>query len=169
MERLIWWLSLVLFFLFFLILGLGLVAFLVAFPEGAAFILGFLGFYLLANRLIFAYGGMLAVLGQILRKEEIDKRALAGKINQPIEKLEELTESALVALWMAAVDPFRYAYYGIFMLMLLFTILFKLNIFGNALFGAVVEGAFWGSALVTFFVFSLELFVGAYLEEAMGV
>ena len=53
-------------------------------------------------------------------------------------------------------DYYRYAYYGVFLLLTLFTLLTKFNLLGDFVIGRYVEGVFWGAATVTFFVWGLE-------------
>lgn len=161
MQRVIWWITL---FLFVSTIAFGLflmAAAVVANPEATAFILGFLGFWLFANRLIFGYGAISNAAEMLIEGEEPDREEIAGKVAGSREAakargLEKLSTSTLLSMWFAALEPFKYAYYVAFFLLFLVSALFELNILSSLIFGPVVEAVTLGAAVPTLLVWSLE-------------
>jgi len=137
--------------------------------EGLAFLLGFLGALVFANKLIFGYGSFTITAEAFLSNKEIDRRELAKKTNEPQERLENLSIPSLLMLWLQSLDYYKYAYYGIFTLMLILMLLTKFNLLGELIIGNYLEGAFWGAAVITLFVFALEItakyLMGRILKE----
>ncbi len=169
-ERLTWW---VVFGAFALILMLSLLGIYISFvaftlPEGVAFLLGFMIFLLLGNRLVFGYSNLILTLDAVASGGEIDRRKLLNKLKEPVQITENLSDLSLIALWVRDLDYYRYAYYGIFALLLLLAVLTKLNLFGSLSVGNYVEGSLWGAAVVTFVVWSLELMSRYLLFEVLG-
>jgi len=150
-KALAWlWFLLLALFLFF-----GAMLFASATPEELAFALGLFGFLLLANPLIFGYAGLLGFLAQVeagTAKPEV----VAEATRTPLELLEKLSGLALAAFWVRELAPYRYAYYGFFLLLLLIALAPQLagGIFGWA---GALTGVLWGAAVPTVLVFGLEL------------
>ncbi|NPB08537.1 MAG: hypothetical protein GXN96_06375 [Aquificae bacterium] len=144
--------------LFFAFTGI-LVSFLVTAltPEGFAFLLGFIGAWVFANRLLFGYGSFLITADAILQDREVNREEIEKKTREPKERLEGLSLVSLMALWLQNLDYYRYAYYGLFTLLLILMLLSKFNLLGALIIGDYLEGAFWGAAVVTLFVFAFEI------------
>ena len=172
MERIIWWIALI-FFAVAVALGLFVLAAAVASnPETAAFVLGFLGFWLFANRLIFGFGQIANLASAFVEGEEVNKEEVAEKVAKSPEEaklrgLEELGVATLLAMWRSSLEPFKYAYYFGFFLLFLFAVMFELNIISSIVFGPIVEALTLGAAIPTVLVWGLELLSGYYLSKAL--
>jgi len=167
-ESLSQWILILLFaaLLFFALTGIFISTLLIALtPEGLAFLLGFLGALVFANKLLFGYGSFVITAEAFLANKEIDRRELVKKTNEPAERTENLSIPALLTLWLASLDVYRYAYYGIFTLMLIIMLLSKFNLLGALVIGNYFEGAFWGAAVITLFVFALEITAGHLMKR----
>jgi len=172
MERIVWWIALI---LFGIIVALGLfflAAAVASNPETAAFVLGLLGFWLFANRLIFGFAQIANLSSSFLQGEEVSKEEVAKKVVKREEEVElkglkELSVAALLATWRSALEPFKYAYYLGFFLVFLLAVLFELNIISSLLFGPVVEAITLGAAIPTVLVWGLELLADYYLAKAL--
>ncbi len=152
MRKVLAWLW---FLLFAFALVLGAVAFAQATPEELAFALGLFGFLMLANPLLFGYAGLLGFLAE-LRQGSARAETVAAALHYPIELLRELAALPLAALWLKELAPYRYAYYGLFLLLLMVAVAPQLS--GGVLgLSGVLAGALWGAALPTAMVFGLEL------------
>jgi putative Ca2+/H+ antiporter (TMEM165/GDT1 family) len=168
-ERLTWW---VIFGIFSIILlmtltGAYITLFAMSIPEGLAFVLGLIIFLLLGNRLLFGYAGLVVTLEDFLAEREIEREYVASKSKEPLEITKELSLISLLTLWLKDLDYYRYAYYGIFSLLLLTAVLTKLNLFGSLTIGNYIEGSFWGASVITFFVWALDLMSHYLMTEAM--
>ncbi|NPA49553.1 MAG: hypothetical protein GXO20_06180 [Thermodesulfobacteria bacterium] len=168
-EKILWWLFIILFvigsvLIFFHLLALGALAAL--YPEVAAFLIGFLGFWLFANRLIFGYGGLANSAAAYAKGHEPSKEELLARSRQTVSKLEDWTITSLLALWQAGLEPFKYAYYLAFFLVFLGAMLFELNFFEGPLAAWAAKGLMLGAAIPTLLVFALDLLANAYLKEA---
>ena len=127
-------------------------------PEELAFGLGLFGFLLLANPLIFGYAGLLNFLSAVARGQASTK-GVGEALQLPLELIEELSAAALAALWFNQLAPYRYAYYGLFLL--LFLIALAPQLAGPVLgWGGVLTGLMWGAAVPTVIVFGLEIAAG---------
>ncbi len=160
------------FALFFIILFTGIIGFVLfwpRFPEDVAFVLGFLSFWLLANRLLFGYGQFINFAELLLEGSTYDRSYVVKKLSFPHNVLETLTRSALLLVWLRELDKYKYTYYTAFLLITLLSILFKFNLLGYGLVGNYIEGTFWGAAVVTFIVFALELIAHTYVEDLMSI
>ncbi|WP_456456199.1 hypothetical protein [Thermovibrio sp.] len=172
MERILWWITLALFILV-VVLGTFFLAALVATnPEATAFLLGFLGFWLFANRLIFAFSQIAnaassVASGELVEKEEIAKKLVKREEEVKLRNLTELSVAALLSMWRGALEPFKYAYYLAFFLLLLFSVLFELNVISSLVFGPIVEALTLGAAVPTVLVWGLELLADYYLAKAV--
>ncbi len=156
------------FALFFLLLLAGVLGFVLLwpkFPEDVAFVLGFLSFWLLANRLLFGYGQFINFAELLLDGKECDRGYVASRVSLPHELLRNLALPVLLITWLRELDKYKYTYYTAFLLITLLSILFKFNLLGYGLVGNYIEGTFWGAAVITFMVFSLELIAHTYVEE----
>jgi len=172
MERVIWWIALALFTAIVLLGFFILAAVVAAKPETAAFALGFLGFWLFANRLLFGFGQIANIASALIEGEEVDPKEVAKKVaKHPLEAklrgLEELGVATLLAMWRGALEPFKYAYYLGFFLVFLFTILFELNIISSIVFGPIVKAITLGAAIPTVLVWGLEMLADRYLAMAL--
>ncbi|WP_461831907.1 hypothetical protein [Aquifex sp.] len=134
-------------------------------PEGLAFLFGFLGALVFANKLLFGYGSFLITAEAFLANKEINRRELSKKTEEPKERTENLSIPSLLMLWLHNLDYYKYAYYGIFTLLLILTFLSKFNLLGSLVIGNYLEGAFWGASVITLFVFALEITSGYLLNK----
>ncbi len=136
-------------------------------PEELAFFLGLFGFFLLANPLIFGYAALLNFLGDVARghaKAETAYKALGT----PQELQDEKAVLTLAVLWFNQLAPYRYAYYGFFLLLLLIALAPQLA--GPAFgWGGVLIGLMWGAAVPTVVVFGLEIAAGWQLAGLLRI
>ena len=142
------------FLLLALVLFFGAALFTSAIPEELAFALGLFGFLLLANPLIFGYAGLLGFLAEVQAGTAKPER-VAEATRAPLELLKDLAGLALAAYWLRELAPYRYAYYGLFLLLLLVALAPQLA--GGFVFAGVLTGVLWGAAVPTVLVFGLEL------------
>ncbi len=168
-ERITWWTVFGIFALILLLTlwGAYITLFAVSIPEGVAFLLGFILFFLLGNRLLFGYANLIITLDTYLSDGELSREKLIDKAKEPRELVGELSLLSLIALWLKDIDYYRYAYYGVFALLLLMAVLTKLNLFGSLTVGNYIEGSFWGALVVTFLVWSLDIMTHYLMGEAI--
>ncbi|WP_457600147.1 hypothetical protein [Hydrogenivirga sp.] len=168
-ERVTWWVVFAVFSLILLstLFGAYIAVLAVAIPEGLAFLLGLIAFLLLGNRLLFGYSNLILALEGFLSERELDRERLIKKTGEPLERVKELGVLSLLGLWLKDIDYYRYAYYGIFTLTLLLSLLTKLNLLGSLSVGNYIEGAFWGAAVVTFLIWSLDVVSHYLMGEAL--
>ncbi len=167
-ERATWWsvfaVFLIILLLTFFTAYVSLLA--VTIPEGLAYVTGLVIFFLLGNRLLFGYAGLIITMDRLLKEEELDRKRLIEKTKTPLEGVKDLSNLTLIGLWIKDVDYYRYAYYGIFSLLLLLALLSRVKLVE---FGNYVEGSFWGAATVTTLVWSLDMtahyLIGKILEK----
>jgi len=143
------------FLLLALLLFFGAALFASATPEELAFALGLFGFLLLANPLIFGYAELLDFLAEV-QAGTARPETVAAATRTPVEILEKLGGIALAIFWIRELAPYRYAYYGFFLLLLLIAIAPQLVGSTFAWTGALA-GVLWGAAIPTVLVFGLEL------------
>ncbi len=163
-EKIAWWIFWLSFGFVLVLLFYGIsITFLTATSVELAYILGVLSFLLLGNRLLFGYGWIANLLDGVISSKEIqsyDREKLKDRLEkknfEPEERLRELSFTALVMLALKDLDYYRYAYYGVFLLLAVLTLLAKFNMLGNFVIGRYIEGVFWGASTVTFFVWGLE-------------
>ncbi len=172
MERVLWWISLILFLGVVLVGLFFLSAVVAANPEAAAFLIGFLGFWLFANRLIFGYGGIANAAKALIEGEEVDRESVLKHVAKnpdaaKLQRIEKLSTAALLSLWYGALEPFKYAYYLGFFLVFLLAILFELNIISSVIFAPISEAVALGAAVPTVIVWGLELLAGYYLNQSI--
>ncbi|WP_029521592.1 hypothetical protein [Persephonella sp. IF05-L8] len=126
-----------------------------------AYLLGLVSFLILGNRLLFGYGWIANLLDNVISFKQITseyRQKLEEKLQdkQPEEMIREFSFKALLILAFKDLDYYRYAYYGIFLLLVLITLMAKFNLLGEMVIGKYIEGVFWGSATAVFFVWGLE-------------
>ncbi len=125
-------------------------------PLVATFLLSFIGFYLFANRLVFGYWGVISAASLYEREKDVDRGKVAKATNYPLQSLESLTAVSVLLLWIASLEPFKYALYLVFFVLFLFTALVKINLITNFALGPFLSAAFWGAFVPTFIVLVLE-------------
>jgi hypothetical protein len=171
MQRVLWWIAFAL-FVALVVFGLFVISAVIASnPWTAAFFLGFLGFWLFANRLIFGFGGIANAAkafldGKVPDKAELAKKLAKTKEMAQLQKLEELSVVALLGLLRNSLEPFKYAYYLGFFLVFLLAVLFELNIISSLVFGPIAQAVMLGAAIPTLLVWGLELLADYYLAKA---
>lgn len=157
LESVVWWFWFTLFFMIllnFFTSFFSLLAFIG--PGSLAYFTGLVLFLLLGNRLLFGYAGLLITMDRFLKEGELDRGKLVKKINAPLEMVKDISSTALVAMLLKDLDYYRYVFYGIFSLLLIFALLSRLKF---TELGNYIRGSFWGAATVTFFVWSLDVIV----------
>ena len=134
-------------------------------PEIGLLILASLAFGLFAFRLLSAYTLVIAVADVFKEKGEVkDLQKLVQKSGKGEEELKALPLSAVLALVMAAMEPYRYTFYFGFILVLLFALAVNaLPTFADL--KVYMEALFWGSALTTFIVWAFENFAEASVAD----
>ena len=176
-ERIVWWIFFAAFVLFIILMVTGLFAltpFIAANPEIGAFLIGFVIFWLFANRLIFGYGAIADVANVLCKEEEakIDKQEIAKKTGKPLEELERLSEVSIIMLWKGYLEPFRYALYLGFALVFSFALLFGLNIITSLTVAPIAEGFMLGAAIPVLIAWIMELiadyYVAALIKRTMA-
>jgi hypothetical protein len=176
-ERLVWWLFFAAFVLFIVLMVTGIFAltpFIAANPEVGAFLIGFIIFWLFANRLIFGYGAIADVSNALYKEEEakLDKEEIAKKTGKPIEELEHLSEVSIIMLWKGYLEPFKYALFLGFALVFSFALLFGLNIVTSLTVAPIAEGFMLGAAIPGLIVWIMELiadyYVAALIKRTMA-
>ena len=162
-ERVAWWVFWITFAVLIAVMfyGFTLIIFK-ATPSEIAFILGLVSFFLLANRLLFGYGWIANILDSILGMEDleqkrpvIEKKVQEKKITSE-EEIKKLSVSALILLLLKDLSYYQYAFYGVYLLLVIFTLAFNFNLFGDLLIGRYIKGIFWGASVVVFFVWGLS-------------
>jgi hypothetical protein len=134
------------------------------FPEDRAFLMGLLLFWLLANNLIFGYGRYMLMADRFLAGASLDEGVLRQRAGLPEGWPITPPPAALFAAWLADLDRRRYAYYAVYGVMALFTLLTRFNLLGYDIMGNFLEGAFWGASVATFLLFALDLYAHTYPE-----
>ncbi len=172
MERILWWITLGLFILIIVLGTFFLTALVATNPETVAFLLGFLGFWLFANRLIFSFSQIANAASSVASGEDVEKEEIAKKLVKregevKLRNLTELSIAALLSMWRGSLEPFKYSYYLAFFLLFLFSVLFELNIISSLVFGPIVEALTLGAAIPTVLVWGLELLSDYYLTKAI--
>ena len=128
-------------------------------PQEVAFVLGFALFYLLANRLFFAYGGLSNYLDKVAKDEadEADKQHAFQKSGAAKHGLiEQLTHYGIATIWLEKYEPYRYAYLGLYLLLSGLVLALNLDWVSGLVTGSVLEGLFWGATVVSVFVLAAD-------------
>jgi len=175
-ERLAWWLFWFSFGLVILILFYGLtILFITSTSVELAFILGLISSLLMANKLLFGYGSVANLLDNVISLNEIKeehKDKIKENVNKrfiPLEQIEKFSFATLISLALKDLDYYRYAYYSVYMLLVVITILAKFNLLGEFVLGKYVEGVFWGATTTTFFVWGLEQLAKVSFTEFLNL
>ncbi len=141
-------------------------------PEEIAFVLGFALFYLLANRLLFAYGHLSAYLDKLSRDElsEADKERAYVKSGAGKHGLvTQLTHFGIATIWLDRYEPYRYTYLGIYLALAALVVVINLNPLAGLTTGSVLEGLFWGGTVVSLFVLAADMLVRwQYVQAVAG-
>lgn len=169
-ERLVWWLFFASFVLFIVLMVTGLFSiapFIEANPEVGAFLIGFVIFWLFANRLIFGYGAIADVSSALCKEEkaELNREEISKRTGKPMEELERLSEISLVMLWKGYLEPFKYALFFGFALVFSFALLFELNIITSLTVAPIAEGLMLGAAVPVLIAWVMELMADYYVAE----
>jgi len=135
-------------------------------PEMTLIVLGALGFGLFAFRLLAGYVTVIQAADAYLNGEFVDRNKLSQKGGKSPEEIKELPLSAVLALILAALEPYRYTYYFGFTFMLMLALALGLLPLYEDI-RTYVEALFWGSALTTFFVWAFESFASTSVEEVI--
>jgi hypothetical protein len=127
-------------------------------PQELAMLLGFAGFMLLAGRLLAGYGGLMAFAEAVAAGGEPDRSAAEAAAGVP--EPERLGLVALAGFWLAALEPYRYAFYAAYVLLLLLTLASKLvlplpDLWAWITGATLIEGVFWGASVAALLVWAL--------------
>ncbi len=156
-----------LFLLLFLIVVL-LVWFQVALfsPEVWLILLSSLAFGLFAFKLLSTYVFVMATADHYRKTggEIKDRGELSDKSGKSQKEIEEMPLSAVLALVLGALAPFRYAFYLAFTVILLFALAFGF-LPGFDPVKVYTEALFWGAAITTFIVWAFDNFAETAVEE----
>ncbi len=167
-ERIVWSLVLIILAAFIVIQLLGLFLMSPLLPEDWAFLVGFLVFWLLANKLLFGYGQFIQLAEAFLADAAMDAGHVRAKIRQPLEWLDILTKASLFTVWLNDLDKYRYTFYTAYLVVALFTMLTKFNLLGYNLVGNYLEGAFWGASVIAFLTLALDLVAHTYPADLLA-
>jgi hypothetical protein len=127
-------------------------------PQELAMLLGFAGFMLIAGRLVYGYGGLVAFVEAALGGSEPDRSRAEAESRVP--EPERLGLAALAGFWLAALEPYRYAFYAVYLLLLLVVLAAKLVMPLPSMWAwisgtSLIEGVFWGASIVALLVWAL--------------
>jgi len=144
------------------------VGLLLATPQELAMLLGFAGFMLLGSRLVWGYGAIGAFAEAIGRGENPD-RAPAEAGSQQAEA-EKLSIETLLGFWLVALDPYRYAFMAVYVLLFLISLALKLVLpvtsFWSLFTGSsLIEGVFWGASVAALLVWALGAVAAEQVAE----
>jgi hypothetical protein len=150
--------------LFLLVTGVTLLS-----PEVGILLISSLAFGLFAFRLLSAYTLVIATADSIKEgKRPSDWTKLAQKSGKTEEELKQIPLSAVLALIMATVEPYRYTFYFAFVIILLISLVaYALPAYADM--KLYTEALFWGTALTTFIVWSFETFAQTSVEEVAEI
>ncbi len=171
-EKIAWW---IFWFAFGIVIAIMFYGFaltmLKATPAEIAFVLGLVSFFLFGNRLLFGYGWIVNILENLLSEENIEEKRqiLEKKLQEKKIKTEEeiknLSITALILILLKDLSYYQYAFLGVYLLLVIFTLAFNFNLFGDFLIGRYIEGIFWGASVVVFFVWGLGQIAGILYTE----
>lgn len=144
------------------------VGLLLATPQELALLLGFAGFMLLGSRLVWGYGAISAFVEALGRGEEPDRAAAEAGSQQA--QAEDLSDVALVSFWLAAFDPYRYAFIAAYVVLFLATMALKLELpiisfWGWITGSSLIEGVFWGASVAVLLVWTLGAVAAAQVAD----
>ncbi|WP_457630592.1 hypothetical protein [Oceanithermus sp.] len=127
-------------------------------PQELAMLLGFAGFMLLAGRLLAGYSGLIAFAEKAAGGGEPDRHVAEEAAGVP--EPERLGLAALAGFWLAALEPYRYAFYAVYVLLLLITLASKLvlplpDLWAWVTGSTLIEGVFWGASIAALLVWAL--------------
>ncbi len=161
--------------LFWILLGLTLIYALGVFlgilwaaillPHELAFIWGLIGFLLLGSLLFTEYGWLAGLLESLLAHRISESEAVERIHAHSLWlRLQEGVLNMLLLAKLRETTIFRYAYYGVFLLLLLLTVALQLvPEIGVML--STITGLFWGAATAVFFVWVLDMTVQYLMHE----
>jgi hypothetical protein len=135
-------------------------------PEVWLILLSSLAFGLFAFRLLSAYTFVMVTADYYKTSggEIKDKNTLSERSGKSEEEISEMPLSAVLALILGALAPFKYAFYLGFTIILLLTLAFGF-IPGFSDIKVYTEALFWGAAITTFITWAFENFAETALEE----
>jgi len=135
-------------------LALGL---LLATPQELAVVMGFGGFMLLASRLLWGYGAVMG-FAESLQRGEVPDRSQAEAAAR-VAGADELSSEVLAGFWLAALEPYRYAFFAVYMLLFLIVLALKLavplvSVWSWITGSTLIEGVFWGASIAALIVWA---------------
>jgi hypothetical protein len=138
-------------------------------PEVGILLISSLAFGLFAFRLLSAYILVMATADLVKEgKAPSDWTKLAEKSGKSEEEIKNIPLSAVLALVMAALEPYRYTFYFAFVIILLVSLVaYALPAYADM--KLYTEALFWGAALTTFIVWAFETFAQAAVEEVAEI
>jgi len=127
-------------------------------PEVWLIILSSLAFGIFAFRLISTYAFVITTADYYQKSGEIkDSSKSSEKSGKTAEEIQELPVSAVLALILSSLAPFRYSFYLAFTLLLLLTLAVGFLSGINPV-KEYIEALFWGAAITTFITWAFENF-----------
>lgn len=159
----IWFTLLLVLFLILVVLFVGGISIIA--PQIGLLIIASLAFGLFAFRLLSTYVLVISTADLVKEGKEVtDFSKLAQKSGKTEEEVKRIPISALLALIMTTLEPYRYTFYFGFVIILLITLVVgSLPLYNE--FKTYTEALFWGTALTTFIVWAFESFATASVEE----
>jgi len=144
------------------------VGLLLATPQELAMILGFAGFMLLASRLVWGYGALSTFVEALTKGENPDRKP--AEIAAGVADADKLAVETLAGFWLAALEPYRYAFMAVYMLLFLIVLALKLALPVTTLWGwitgsSLIEGVFWGASVAALLVWALGAVAAAQVTD----
>ncbi len=152
MKKFLFWLALIIFLIYLFYLNFNLVLAAALIPSFNAFLLSLLGFFLFAIRLISGYTTVIAFTDLMLKDKEIEREKVEAHITDPMIRLSQYTIFELIKIINKGLEPYSYAYYGLYMITILLSTLANTNLGGN-----ILTGIFLGASIPTFIVWATAL------------
>lgn len=140
-------------------------------PQELALLLGLAGFMLLGGRLVWGYAALAAFAGAVGAGQEPDRGQAEREAR--VAEAERLDLAALAGLWLAALDPYRYAFFAVYTGLFLVTLAIKLVLPLPSAWawiegGSLIEGVFWGASVAALFVLALSQLAAAQVARALA-
>jgi len=155
----------VIFGIFLALLALLVMGVTIFSPEVGILLISSLAFGMFAFRLLSSYVLVIATADAFKEgKLPTDYAKLAQKSGKSEEEIKNIPISAVLALILAALEPYRYTFYFGFVLILLVSLVaYSLPSYTDM--RLYTEALFWGAALTTFIVWAFENFAEASVAE----
>lgn len=141
-------------------------------PQELAILLGLSCFMLLASRLLWGYAALGTFVQAVLAGKSPNRERAEAEVHLPNPEL--LETGVLAAMWLAALDPYRYAFFVGYIVLALVTLASKFTlplpadawtwVSGTLL----IEGVFWGASVAALMVWGLALLASQLTGELLA-